>query len=71
MDISNNYKMFIEAVPGLMVIDTDGNLVYINDQCADYIKCDKEKATGMLTSHRTPPSKRKVMRAFPPERRVK
>ena len=61
MDISNNYKMFIEAVPGLMVIDTDGNLVYINDQCADYIKCDKEKAKGRPVNDVFPPSCMKEM----------
>ena len=56
MDISNNFEMFAEAVPGLMVIDTNGNLVYINDQCADYIKCDKEKAKGKFINDVFPPS---------------
>lgn len=56
MDISNNFKMFAEAVPGLMVIDTDGNLVYINEQCADYIKCDREKAKGKYITDVFPPS---------------
>lgn len=56
MDISSNFKMFCEAVPGLMVIDTDGNLVYINAQCADYIKCDREKAIGQYVTDVFPPS---------------
>ena len=45
-DISTDYELFLDAVAGLMVIDKNGNLVYINDQCADYIKVDKEKSIG-------------------------
>lgn len=56
MGINGNFKMFCEAVPGLMVIDTDGNLVYINEQCADYIKCDKDKAIGQFVTDVFPPS---------------
>ncbi|MBQ9014961.1 MAG: sigma 54-interacting transcriptional regulator [Firmicutes bacterium] len=56
MDISNRFEMFAEAIPGLMVIDTDGNLVYINEQCADYIKCDREKARGQFVTDVFPPS---------------
>ncbi|MBQ9060886.1 MAG: sigma 54-interacting transcriptional regulator [Firmicutes bacterium] len=56
MDISSKYKMFVDAIPGLMVIDTDGNLVYMNDQCADYIKFDKEKAKGKFITEVFPPS---------------
>ena len=45
-DISNDYQLFLDAITGLMVIDKDGNVVYMNDQCADYIKVDWEKCKG-------------------------
>lgn len=48
--------MFLEAIAGLMVIDKNGNLVYINDQCADYIKVDKEKSIGKYITSVFPPS---------------
>lgn len=54
-DISKDYELFLEAVAGLMVIDKDGRLVYINDQCADYIKVDRNKSIG-----------RPVVEVFPP-----
>lgn len=44
--MGDDYKLMLEAIPGLMVIDTEGKLVYINDQCADYIKASKEKIIG-------------------------
>lgn len=46
MSIGDDYKLMLEAIPGLMVIDTQGKLVYINDQCVDYIKASKEKTIG-------------------------
>ena len=55
-DISNDYKLFLDAITGLMVIDKDGNLVYMNDQCADYIKVDKEKCKGKYVTDIFPPS---------------
>lgn len=43
MDISKDYDLFLDAITGLMVIDKNGNVVYMNEQCADYIKVDREK----------------------------
>jgi transcriptional regulator with PAS, ATPase and Fis domain len=42
----DNYKLYLEHVPGLLVIDMDGLVVYMNDQCADYLKVDKNKSLG-------------------------
>jgi len=55
-DISTDYNLFLEAIAGLMVIDKNGNLVYINDQCADYIKVDREKSIGKYITNVFPPS---------------
>lgn len=55
-DISTDYKLFLDAIAGLMVIDKNGDLVYINDQCADYIKVDKEKSIGKYITNVFPPS---------------
>ena len=46
MDISKDYDLFLDAITGLMVIDKNGNVVYMNEQCADYIKVDREKIMG-------------------------
>lgn len=54
--ISKDYELFLEAIAGLMVIDKDGNLVYINDQCADYINVDREKSIGKYITDVFPPS---------------
>lgn len=55
-DISNDYQLFLDAITGLMVIDKDGNVVYMNDQCADYIKVDWEKCKGKYVTEVFPPS---------------
>lgn len=55
-DISKDYELFLEAVAGLMVIDKDGRLVYINDQCADYIKVDRNKSIGKPVKEVFPPT---------------
>lgn len=55
-DIRSDYKLFLDAITGLMVIDRKGNLVYINDQCADYIKVDKEESIGKYITKVFPPS---------------
>ena len=45
-DISKDYAFFLEAINGLMVIDKHGKLIYINDQCADHIKVNREQSIG-------------------------
>lgn len=39
-------ELFLEHILGLMVVDMDGKLVYLNQQCADYIEVDKESSIG-------------------------
>ena len=56
MDISKEYELFLNNVLGLMVINAEGNLVYMNQQCADYIKVDKEKSIGKYITDVFPPS---------------
>lgn len=56
MDISKDYSLFLDAIGGLMVIDKMGNLVYMNEQCADYIKVDREKSMGKYVTEVFPPS---------------
>lgn len=56
MDISRDYDLFLDAITGLMVIDKQGNVVYMNEQCADYIKVDREKILGQYVTEVFPPS---------------
>lgn len=56
MDISKEYSLFLEAIAGLMVIDQHGNVVYMNEQCADYIRVDREKVIGEYVTNVFPPS---------------
>lgn len=56
MDISKDYKLFLDAIAGLMVIDKNGDVVYMNEQCADYIKVDREKVMGKYVTDVFPPS---------------
>jgi len=37
---------FLEQVQGLMIIDREGKLVYMNQQCADYIEVDLQSSIG-------------------------
>lgn len=57
MDINKDYEFFLENILGLMVINAEGNLVYMNRQCADYIKMDHEKSLGKYITEIFPPSK--------------
>lgn len=61
VDISKDYELFLEAVAGLMVIDKEGRLVYINDQCADYIKVDRNKSIGKPVTEVFPPTNMQKM----------
>lgn len=56
MGIEKDYKLLLENIAGLMVIDTDGNLVYMNERCADYIKADPKKSIGKYINEVFPPS---------------
>ncbi|MDR1028589.1 MAG: sigma 54-interacting transcriptional regulator [Clostridiales Family XIII bacterium] len=56
MDISKDYELFLEHVLGLMVIDHEGNLIYMNDQCAEFIEVDRERSIGKPIREVFPPS---------------
>lgn len=56
MGIEKDYRLLLENIAGLMVIDTDGNLVYMNERCADYIKADRKKSIGKYINDVFPPS---------------
>lgn len=60
-NIGDNYSLFLDAIPGLWVIDKAGKVVFLNDQCADYIKVDKEKVIGMDVNRVFPNSKMQSM----------
>lgn len=58
-DIDRNkdeFRLFLDHVLGLMVIDLDGNLIYMNQQCADYIKVDLESSIGQNIKKVFPPT---------------
>ena len=60
-DINNEYELFLEHIYGLLVIDKEGKVVYINGQCSDYINVDKVKSIGKDVLKVFPPSKMKEM----------
>lgn len=53
--------MMLDVISGLMVIDIEGKLVYINEACADYIKVNREKSIGKDVNLVFPPSTMKEM----------
>ncbi len=57
MVIDKDYEFFLENILGLIVINSDGNLVYMNRQCAEYIKMDQEKSIGKNITEVFPPTK--------------
>ncbi|MDR0519256.1 MAG: sigma 54-interacting transcriptional regulator [Clostridiales Family XIII bacterium] len=56
MDDLKDYELILEHILGLMVIDTSGNLVYMNDQCAEYIDVDRHASIGRPIREIFPPS---------------
>lgn len=57
MLIDHDYEFFLENILGLLVINSEGNLVYMNRQCADYIKMDQVKSIGKHITEVFPPTK--------------
>lgn len=60
-EISKEYELFLEHILGLMAIDNEGKVIYINRQCANYMEVDKEKSLGKDVLQVFPPSKMKDM----------
>ncbi len=56
MQKQDDFKLYLDHVLGLMVIDLEGNLIYMNQQCADYIKVDLEQSIGKKINDVFPPS---------------
>lgn len=54
MEIKHEY--YLEHVLGLMVIDTEGTLTYMNRQCAEYIQVDIGESIGKHVNEVFPPS---------------
>jgi len=54
-------KLILNHVLGLMVIDRDGILVYMNQQCADYINVDLDTSLGKPVEAVFPPTSMKEM----------
>ncbi|SDK12734.1 sigma-54 interaction domain-containing protein [Natronincola ferrireducens] len=53
----DDYKFFLENILGLMIINTDGKVTYMNQQCAEYIKVDLKKSLNKSVNEVFPPSK--------------
>jgi transcriptional regulator with PAS, ATPase and Fis domain len=60
MDININdidsLKLILDHVQGLMVIDKNGTLVYMNQRCADYINVNLENSIGRPVQEVFPPT---------------
>jgi transcriptional regulator with PAS, ATPase and Fis domain len=61
MEFSKDFELFLENILGLIVINKEGKVVYLNRQCADYIKVDQEKSIGKDILKVFPPSKMKEL----------
>lgn len=56
MNLGGDFELFLDAIPGLLIIDRYGKVIYINEQCADYIKVDREKSIGRYVTDVFPSS---------------
>jgi len=52
-----DYEWLLSHVTGAIAIDMEGTVIYLNNQCADYIEVDKEWALGKPISIVFPQSK--------------
>lgn len=43
---NDDYQIYLEHVLGAVAIDMNGIIVYMNDQCANYLRVDKDKSIG-------------------------
>lgn len=48
---------YMDQIPGLMIVDKSGELIYLSQQCADYMHLDKEKSLGRHIEEVFPQSK--------------
>lgn len=53
----DEYELFLEHVNGVMVINENAELIYMNKQCAAFIHADPEKDIGKPIEQVFPPSK--------------
>ncbi|MDD2215484.1 MAG: sigma 54-interacting transcriptional regulator [Eubacteriales bacterium] len=42
----DDYKLYLEHVPGVLAIDNDGSVIYMSEQCADYLLVDRDESIG-------------------------
>jgi len=45
-DLLKNYELYLENIAGVVVIDMTGVVVYMNEQCAQYLKVEKKESLG-------------------------
>ncbi|MCB6992467.1 sigma 54-interacting transcriptional regulator [bacterium 210820-DFI.6.37] len=43
---TKDYELYLEHVPGIIATDLTGTIMYLNQQCADYLGVDRELALG-------------------------
>lgn len=48
---------YMDQIPGLMIVDKSGELVYLSQQCADYMHLDREHSVGRHIEEVFPQSK--------------
>ena len=41
-----NYELYLDNIAGVMVIDMEGTVTYMNEQCAQYLKVKKNESVG-------------------------
>lgn len=41
-----DYESILEHIPGAIVVDVGGRVIYMNDQCAEYMGVDRGIAVG-------------------------
>lgn len=58
---------FMDHIQGLMIIDKTGTLIFMNQQCADYIHADLKTSIGKPVNEVFPPSEMKKFLTAPEE----
>ena len=49
-------ELFLEKIPGLIIIDSEENVVYLNQQCSEWLQINRSESVGKKINEVFPPS---------------
>jgi len=44
----NECKLYLDHIPRALAIDMDGRIIYMNNQCADYLMVNRYESLGKM-----------------------